>query len=184
MRQRPKQMARLKACHDTNQGAAKAGLFTIALGLGSSFKTVSGVAHSLRIILAELAHYGGVFGFDFVDHADFAGLTVGIFIDTEIFFGHLVDVGAGAFFSDFDDAAANFQIAVGIFGIDQCEGDAGIAANVFIFLASFGGIEDDVFAVVIDPDGGDLRAAIGHERAKAGEGAFGEQITIFFGDSF
>ncbi len=64
-----------------------------------------------------LAHDGGVFGLYFVEHADFAGLAVGILVDAEIFLGHLVDVGAGAVFGDLDDAAADFEIAVGILGV-------------------------------------------------------------------
>src|ERR1700677_1682038 len=54
-----------------------------------------------------LAHHLRVLGFDLVDHADFAGLAVGVFIDAEIFLGQLVDVGAGALFGDFDNAATN-----------------------------------------------------------------------------
>ena len=131
-----------------------------------------------------LAHDLGVLGFDFIDHADLAGLAVGVFVDAEIFLGHLVDVGAGTVFGDLDDAAANLDVAVGIFGIDDGERDTRVAANVFIFLTALGGVEDDVLAVEVAPDGGDLRAAIGHEGGEAGEGALLEKIAIFFGDRF
>ena len=57
-----------------------------------------------------------MFGFYLVYHAHFAGLAVGIFVYAQIFLGHLVDVGAGAVFGNLDDAAADFEIAVGILG--------------------------------------------------------------------
>jgi hypothetical protein len=94
-----------------------------------------------------------VLGFYFVEDADFAGLAVGILIDAEIFLGHLVDVSAGALFGDLDDAAADFKIAVRIFRIDEGERDAGIAANILVFLTALGGVENDVLAVEIAPDG-------------------------------
>jgi hypothetical protein len=62
----------------------------------------------IRFLFRTLAHHRGVLGLHFVDHAHFVGLAVGIFFDSEIFFGHLVDVGAGALFGDLNDAAANF----------------------------------------------------------------------------
>ena len=55
-----------------------------------------------------------MFGLDFVQDADFAGLAVGIFVDAEILLGHFVDLLGGAFFGDFNDTSADFQIAVGI----------------------------------------------------------------------
>ena len=58
-------------------------------------------------------------GFNFVDDAGFGGLAVGVFVDTEILFGHLVDMIVGTLLSDFDDAAANLEITVGILRIDD-----------------------------------------------------------------
>jgi hypothetical protein len=55
-----------------------------------------------------------VLGFDFVEHSDFAGLAVGVFIYAQIFLGHFVDVGAGAVLGDFYYSAADFQITVRI----------------------------------------------------------------------
>src|SRR5207248_8835549 len=78
--------------------------------------------------------------------------------------------------------AANFQITIRIFGIDDGERDARIAPYIFIFLPSPGGVEDDVVAVEIAPDGSDLRAAIGHEGGEAGEGALLEKILVLLGD--
>ena len=43
-------------------------------------------------------------GLDFVDDADFAGLTEGIHGIAEIFLRQFVDVVVGVFFGDFDDA--------------------------------------------------------------------------------
>jgi hypothetical protein len=75
-----------------------------------------------------------VLGLDFVDDAGFAGLGIGIFVYAEIFLCQLVDVIVGAIFGDFDDAAANLEIAVRVLGIDDGERDAGIAADVAVLL--------------------------------------------------
>ena len=67
------------------------------------------------------AHGAEFFGLDFVEDADFAGLAERIFRIAEIFVGEAVDVIVGAFFGDLDDLAADFEIAIGIFGIDDRE---------------------------------------------------------------
>ena len=94
-----------------------------------------------------------MFGFDFIQDADFAGLAVRILVDAEIFFGHFVDVLSGAFFRNFDDTAADFEIAVGVFRINDCERNAWIAPDIFVFLAPPGGVEDDVIAIEVDQTG-------------------------------
>src|SRR5258708_27883292 len=143
-------------------------------------RRISGAAIYTRSLLA---HDGGVLGFYFVHHSEFAGLAVGIFVDPEIFLGHLVDVGAGAIFCYFAYASANFYIAVGILRIHDGDGDARVAADVAILLASLGGIKNDVFAVKVDPYGRDLRSAVRHEGSEIGEGALLKKITVFLGDN-
>ena len=113
-----------------------------------------------------LAHDCCVLGLDFVKHADFTGLRVGIFIYSQIFFRQLVDAFVGAIFGDLDDATANLDITVGIFRIDDGHRNAGIAADVAILLASLGGVEDYALAVKVAPHRRDLRA----EGARPAEG--------------
>ena len=74
-------------------------------------------------------------------------LTIRVFVHAQVFFGQLVDVGIGALFGDFDYAAADFKIAVRIVGINDGQGDAGIAAHIAILLAAFGGIENNVVTI-------------------------------------
>src|ERR1700733_1549369 len=133
---------------------------------------------------ALLAHHRGVLGLYFVNDAHFAGVAVGIFVDAEIFLGQLVDVSAGAFFGDLDHAAADFEVAVGILWVHQSHGYARVAADVLIFLASLGGVENDVLAVEVAPHGRNLRTAVGHQGAEVGESALLEQVAVFFGDGW
>ena len=174
--------ARLKVSRDTNLARTcnlQPGICKMSATLGEAPELLSRVVLPRTVLLS---HHRGVFRLDFVDDADFTGLAVGIFIDAEIFLGHFVDVGAGAVFGDFDDATTNFEIAVGIFRVHEGQGDAGIAADVFIFLTSLGGVEDDMVTIKVAPDGGDLRATVGHEGGEVGEGALLKQVAIFFGD--
>src|SRR5205085_8920348 len=71
---------------------------------------------------------------DLIHDARLTGLPIRIFIRTQIFFGHFVDVGVGALLGDFGDTAANLEIAVRVLGIDDCEGHAWIAAHVPVLL--------------------------------------------------
>src|SRR5206468_2338842 len=105
-----------------------------------------GRSSSLGMTKESLAHGGGVFGFDFIDDADFAGLAVGIFVHAQIFFGQLVDALVGSFFGDLDDASADFYVAIGIFGVNYGQRDARIAAHVAVLLPPLGGVEDNVLA--------------------------------------
>src|SRR5258706_5072071 len=115
--------------------------------------------------IVPLAHGVDFFGLDLVGYADFAGLTEGIDRIAEIFLRELVDVVVGAGFSDFHDLAADFEVAVGIGGILKRNGNARIAADIFVFHAALGGINADELAVVVHPYGSDLRAAVFHQRS-------------------
>src|SRR5437762_13094399 len=101
--------------------------------------------------LRMLPHHGCVLRLDLVHHAHFIGLSIRIFIDAKVFFGQLINVGVSAFFGDFDYSAADFEIAIRIIGINNRQSYAGIAANVAIFLPSFGGIENDEVSVEVAP---------------------------------
>ena len=102
---------------------------------------------------------------DLVHHPHFIGLAIRIFIDAKVFFGQLINVGVSALFGDFDYPAADFEIAIRIIGINNRQSYAGIAANVAIFLPSFGGIENDEVSVEVAPYWRYLRAAVGHQCA-------------------
>src|SRR5262249_47342781 len=93
------------------------------------------------------------------------------------------DVLGGAFLGDFDHASADFQITIGIFGIDHCEGNAGITANILVFLAASRGIEDHVVTIKVAPDGSDLGPSIGLEGRETGEGSFLKKIFVLVGYS-
>lgn len=129
-----------------------------------------------------LPHHRSVFRLDFVEDADFAGLAVGVFIDTEIFLRHLVDVFGGAFFGDLNNASADFEITIRIFGINDGDRHARVAADIAVLLPSPGGVEDEMIAVEIAPHRRNLRASIGHEGAQAGEGPLLEKIFVLVGD--
>src|SRR5246500_2239931 len=108
------------------------------------------------LVTRPSSHYRGVFGFDLVEDADFAGLAVRILIDAKVLFGELVDAVVGAVLGDLGDAAADFQIAIGILRIHDGERDTRIAADVLILLTATGRVEDDMLAVEVDPDRSDL----------------------------
>ena len=57
----------------------------------------------------------------------------------------------------FDDLATHFQIAVRIIRINHLERNSPVGLQVFVFLASDSGVENDVLAVVINPDRRHLR---------------------------
>ena len=122
-------------------------------------------APTLLGLVLRSAHGAEFFGLDFVEDANFAGLAEGIFRISKIFVRQAVDVFVGTFFGDFDDLAANFHIAIRIFGIDDGERNARVAAHVEILDATARRIHANVFAVEVAPNGRDLRAAVFHEGA-------------------
>jgi hypothetical protein len=63
--------------------------------------------------------------------------------------------------------------------IDDGEGNARIATHITILLPAFGGVEEDVAAVVVHPDGRYLGAAVGHQSAEISKRTLAEKITIF-----
>ena len=134
---------------------------------------------SKHLALSHAVNFFGLYG---VDDANFVW-RAWIHIFAQIFLCQLVDAVACAFLGDVGDAAADFNVAVRILRIDDCHGDARIAANVEVLLASTSGVEDQVLAVEIKPDGRDLGRAVRHESAERSKGLLaGKKIAIFVGD--
>src|SRR5579864_6087901 len=101
----PRKRRRLTLRADTTQAPRRCRLLILpsaADHLRHQIRTRTAPSASLRTgeaaIPTRLSHHRGVFGFDFVEDADFAGLAVGIFVYAEIFLGQLVDAFGGAFF--------------------------------------------------------------------------------------
>src|SRR4051812_6363320 len=120
---------------------------------------------------------------DLVEHSHFAGLAKRVFIFIEILLRHLVDVGVSALFSNFFYSPANLDIAVRVLRIHDGEGNTRFAAHIAVLLAAFRRVEDDVLAVVVNPNWCYLWTAVGHEGCEVGEGGFVEQIAILLGNS-
>jgi hypothetical protein len=133
---------------------------------------------------AILAHRGRVLWPDLVEHTHLRGLAKRIFIFVQVLLRHLVDVGIGALFCDFNHLPSNFKVAVWIVWIDDGHSYARIAPNVAILLSPFGGVEDDVFTVGVAPDGRSLWTSIGHESGEAGKRFLVEQIAELLGNYF
>ena len=78
--------------------------------------------------------------------------------------------------------AANFHIAVGIVGVQDSQGHARISSHAAVFLAAAGGIDQDIFAIIVAPSWGDLRVAAGHERNQICKGFLLEKVHEFLGN--
>src|ERR1700727_1428979 len=102
-------------------------------------------------------------GFDFIEHAHFARRTVRILILARVLLGKLVDEFVGAFFSDLHHAAANRKMAIWIVWIEDVDADPWIAPDVFVLDASYGGIDQNVLAIVVEPDRSYVRTAVRHQ---------------------
>src|SRR5205085_12267574 len=111
----------------------------------------------LRAKSCPSPHHAGAFGLNLVHDSLFLSLAIWVLVRTEILFRHLVDVRVCAMLGDFNNAAANLQIAVRVLRINDGQRNPRIAAHILILLAGFGGIDDDVVAFDVAPDGGDLR---------------------------
>src|SRR5262249_62322386 len=133
-------------------------------------------------VVPPLSHHRRMLRLDLIEHANFAGLAVRIFVHAEIFLGELVDAIVGAFLSDLNDTAANFEIAIRVFRVDDSEGDAGITTNIAVLLPPACGIEDYMIAVEVNPDRSDLRTAVRHQRSEAGERTLLKKIFVLIGD--
>src|SRR6516164_997603 len=87
----------------------------------------------------------------------------------------------GSILRDFINPSPDFQVAVGVIRIDQRHRNPRIVADILVLLAAEGGV-DDYFAVVeLNPYRGGLRTAVGHQRSKAAECAFLEEVFMAVG---
>jgi len=92
-------------------------------------------------------------------------------------------VGVGAFFGAPDDAAANLQIAVRIFGIHDRECDAGAVAQGAGLNPSARSVNPDFAAGVIEPYRRYLWRTVLHHGGDIGESLLGsEQVEILIRD--
>src|SRR5260221_6785776 len=113
-----------------------------------------------------------------VNHPHFAGLAIRVLIGAEMFLGHLIYMGVGAVSCDLDDAAANLEVPVRVFGINHSQRSPRIAPHVLVLLSALGGVHDDEVGFNVAPYRRDLGLAIGHQGSQAGKSAFAEKIAI------
>src|SRR5579859_2389010 len=106
--------------------------------------------------LAACAEAVDAFGVDLDDHALFAGSEVGILVLAEVFLGEHVDVFDGALFGDRGRAADHHVAGLLVLGGEDGDGCSGVALDVGDFGSATGAVDEDVLAVVVDPDRGGL----------------------------
>ena len=80
---------------------------------------------------------------------------------TEIALRQFVQVLVGAFLRDLDHLAAHQHVAVRVVGVGNLDGYFRPLRHRDVFQPAFGRIHNHVLAVVIDPDGRDVRRAVG-----------------------
>src|SRR5215469_14274153 len=80
----------------------------------------------------RLAHPCHLVRFDLVEDAYFARASVGIHGVARVLEREPVDLRVGTGLGDLDDAAAHLEVAVGVVGILDREGDARITAHVAV----------------------------------------------------
>src|SRR5690349_2170171 len=128
------------------------------------------------------AHGRRMFGPDLVHHPHFTRLTKRVFVLVQILLGHLVDVGVSPLLCDLYHLPTNFEIPVGIVGINDSHGYARVTPYVAVFLTAPGRVEDYMLTVAIAPHGRGLWAAIGHEGGEAGKRLLIEEIAELLRD--
>src|SRR5262245_41310275 len=76
--------------------------------------------------LTASAHMRRMFRLHLEQYANFTGLGERIFILAQVALREAVDVSVGALRGSLDDLAADFDVAIGVFGIDDRDGDAAV----------------------------------------------------------
>src|SRR5207247_9242378 len=66
-------------------------------------------------------------------------------------------------------ATPDRQVTVGVVGVEDREGDAGIPPHVLVLDSSARRVDANVLAVEVEPDGGYLRTAVRHDGGEIGE---------------
>src|SRR5687768_2669006 len=77
----------------------------------------------------------------------------------------------------FLDSATNRNISVGVLRVLERNGNLRIAPNVIVLHAPFCAVDAHMLAVVIDPNRGNLRCSILHERSQLAESLLHEEIA-------
>src|SRR5258707_9287732 len=127
-----------------------------------------------------LSHHGRVLRPDFVHHANFSRLGVGIFVLSQVLLRQFVDVLVCAVLGNLDHGAADLQIAIRIVGVDNGQRHSRIAAHVAVLLPAARRIKDYMLTVEVAPYRSDLRPSVGHQRAQTGECWLLEKVDVFF----
>lgn len=97
-------------------------------------------------------------------------------LDAQIPLCQTIDVLDGAVAGPLDDPAAHFEVPKLVVGIDHAERHGRSGGKIAILLAAFGGVDEDVLAVEVNPHRCHLRASIWHQRREMREDRFREQI--------
>src|SRR5882724_4946855 len=107
--------------------------------------------------------------FDHVHDPHFVGSGTAVDIHASVLPRERVDVLDRAGLGDLDHATPDRQVTVGVVGVEDREGDAGIAPHVLVLDASARRVDANVLAVEVEPDGGYLRTAVRHDGGEIGE---------------
>lgn len=110
-----------------------------------------------------LAHCVCAFGLDLVDNSYFPWAAIRIRILAEILLGHLIYVRIGAVLGDIRNAPAKRQVTVRIVRIHKVQSNARIPPHIPVFDSPFSGIDEDVLAIIVDPDRRHLRSSVRHD---------------------
>ena len=109
-----------------------------------------------------LAHYVSAFGIDLIDNPYFARAAIRILILAKILLGHFVYVRIGALFRAVHNASTNRKMTVRIVRVHKVQSNSRIASHIFIFDAALCGVDEDMLAIIVDPDRGYLRSSVRH----------------------
>ena len=112
---------------------------------------------------AGLAHYVCALGINLIDNPYFARAAIRILILAKILLGHFVYVRIGALFRAVHNASTNRKMTVRIVRVHEIQSNSRIAPHIFIFDAALCGIDEDVLAIIVDPDRRHLRSSVRHD---------------------
>ena len=76
----------------------------------------------------------------------------------------------------------NLDVALTVRGVDDADGDAGVAVQVARLLAPFRRVDQHVRAVMVDPDRRHLGRTVFHQRDELGEMRLVEEALYVFGE--
>jgi hypothetical protein len=108
-----------------------------------------------------------LFGLDLIHHTLLAGLLVRIVICAEILLRHFVEVEIGILLECLHRVSPNFQIAIGIIGVNDYQRNSSVATDIFVLVAALCGIEKHKFVFDIAPNRCDSGRTVVPRLAKA-----------------